>query len=227
MSTRRPARNKLLKWHRYYHAELGRFVDRDRVGREGGTNIYAVTTDPRAIALPRGRSAERTGPLRLSRDSLSPNIINVDGTVACVAEFGGALFEACDKVLHGNCIGTGPTRFPGEDAIPKCLRQFCNGTRMIVLQCPEDHGPFARWYCGDTTCAFAIPHGRTIYICPAMRTPGCGSYASVILHEMVHLCGDPGEKGPESCEQACFGTEPQRDPKDCPGNSSQPLDCPY
>ena len=153
--------------------------------------------------------------------------ISSDTNLYCQAKFLRALSEACDKVLNGKCIGTADP----NDPYVACLRNICTGKRQLTISCANERGVFGNWRC-SSICAFAVPFGSTIYICPTMETKGtwCANHQpQLLLHEMVHLCGipndAPGSGAPIDCEEACWpGTRPAADPSMCPGN--RPWKCP-
>jgi hypothetical protein len=190
-------------------------------------------TDPSGLqcqgAIPHGAAGAQAGngmPRAVGNATARPGIwqteMDLDISASCLASYSTAISQACSKIMDTTCLGTSAS--PYATRFVDRMRAFCDGRFRLNVVCPNELGTVAANYCRYQSgfCAFSIPYGSTIYICPRMTKPGCNA-SCVILHELVHMTGDPFETAPESCEEACFpGCRPSRLPTDCPGHWVDP-----
>lgn len=93
--------------HRYYHAQLGRFVNRDPIGYRGGMNLYAYVG---------GRPTRRLDPYGLKPGQKECTVVLYDDAdkggpgMASSIQFGCAAMG-----LARNCVQDGPFSVFGED----------------------------------------------------------------------------------------------------------------
>jgi RHS repeat-associated protein len=83
-------------------------------------------------------------------------------------------------------------------SIPGGLNSLCSDPSLTVSCESSDSGR-----CSGS-CAWSIPFGRTIHLCPDAPLPSCGPLGCTLMHEMTHQLGHPLEKLPRQVEK-CLG----------------------
>jgi RHS repeat-associated protein len=200
------------------------YADNNPVNQTDPSGLTCVGVNPGqgAVGAPAGNGVPRAVANLTARAGIWQTEMDLDISTSCLASYSHSIGEACSKIMDTTCLGTSTS--PGARGYVDQMRAFCDGRSRLNVVCPNELGTFASRYCRFQSgfCAFSIPHGNTIYICPRMTRPGCNA-SCIILHELVHMVGDPFETGPESCEEACFpGCRPSRNPKDCRGHWVDP-----
>jgi hypothetical protein len=78
---------------------------------------------------------------------------------------------------------------------------LCDNDSEITIKCESSDT-------GSCTgaCAWSIPGGSTIHMCPLGLTSGsgCGPFGCTLLHEMTHMVGHFFETWPKRVEK-CLG----------------------
>jgi RHS repeat-associated protein len=86
-----------------------------------------------------------------------------------------------------------------KSSIPSGLSRLC-GDPALTVRCKPDSGGSC-----SGNCAWSVPFGRTIRICPGAWNGGtCGPLGCTFMHEMTHQLGHGREKYPQQVEQ-CLG----------------------
>jgi RHS repeat-associated protein len=91
----------------------------------------------------------------------------------------------------------------GRRSLPGKLMKMCN-SRSITVECRADKSGACSAAPDRITCAWSVPFGSTIRLCPGAWEPSCGPIGCTMLHEMTHMAGYPREKFPDTVER-CLG----------------------
>ena len=87
--------------------------------------------------------------------------------------------------------------------LPRKLKQICDKDNRTVRYRDDRTGKCSAPE-GELGCAWSIPFGRTIRLCPDGWTPGCGPLGCTLMNEMTHQLGFFGESKPDAVEK-CLG----------------------
>lgn len=109
----------------------------------------------------------------------------------------------CQKVkdpAFANCLGCSLS----ARTIVNRLKNRCDNPddslHGIKIKCEQNDSGTCKG-----ACAWSIPGGDTIHICPQQwSNPGCGQSGCTLMHELTHMSGRPSEKWPENVEK-CLG----------------------
>jgi RHS repeat-associated protein len=193
--------------HRFYQAELGRFLSRDPIIYRGGPALYQYVGDaPVRHADPLGLQAWPPGggwppayPI-LVPPLGSPNI-DVKGGSGCVS----TIVKAMDTICALNRIH----KCTAGSRVARCFDDYCTGKKKLTVLCPEELTSFGKLKCYVTGAdAHTWPIGTggdpTIYLCPDWDIFFGDQAECLLMHEMVHGCGIISEKLVDSCVMHCL-----------------------
>jgi RHS repeat-associated protein len=92
----------------------------------------------------------------------------------------------------------------GRPTLVKGLRRLCADNELVIRCEPRSTGKCSQSSnsSGRTvvTCAWSVPFGKVIRLCPDSFTTSCGPLGCTVLHEMTHMLGHPMEGLPNKVE---------------------------
>jgi len=183
----------------YYLPGQGRWLSRDPIGEPG---FQAILRGPSSVQAgePNPYTFVRNSPL----GHIDPlGLIEFEGCEGREEEIQKQFDDFCKKVKDpqfANCISC---NLSGRTVLAR-LKNRCNN--------PDDslHGIKVKCHQSDSglcsgACAWSIPGGDTIHVCPQQWTnPNCGQTGCTLMHELTHMSGRFGEKWPDKVEE-CLG----------------------
>jgi hypothetical protein len=196
----------------FYNESVGRWLSRDPVGEVGfqlsNHDLQLFLSLAAEDVAKRANSALREpGGPNLNAFLLNAPIAQTDPTgllkfdgcsSAQVTQLQNDFNSYCAKLktsLTGCC--------KNETILPK-LEFLCNNNKDLTIKCEASSTGKCSGGPKSVTCAWSVPGGNTIHMCPDGLGASCGPLGCTLLHEMTHIIGHGGEKWPQSVEK-CLG----------------------
>ena len=190
----------VLYEYRAYSTSTGRWSNRDPLS-ELGHRTYLARRSSR-IRSDAGNLYEFVGNNPVNQtDPLG--LIKFEGCEDREEELQQQFNNFCQKVkdpAFANCLGCSL----GARTIVNRLKNRCDNAgdslHGIKIKCERNDSGLCKG-----ACAWSIPGGDTIHICPQQwSNPGCGQSGCTLMHELTHMSGWASEKWPEIVEK-CLG----------------------
>ncbi|MGD1078911.1 MAG: RHS repeat-associated core domain-containing protein [Candidatus Sulfotelmatobacter sp.] len=161
---------------RYYDPTIGRFLSEDLARFGAGQDFYAYV---------------RNNPARFKDPS---GLIGIDGSCSCPDNKNA--IQAATPLAIAGAAGISDPKL--RDCV---LNHLNNGTvKCGGKRCDKGSTPDSN---GNVTAGWAMPWGNTIHLCGAANGPA-PRMACIMIHEMAHTCGHPGEGTPDKAMNQAF-----------------------
>lgn len=161
----------------FYNPHVGKWINRDPIGEEGGNNLSAFTGNNAINHIDAFGNVKFEG-CEGKEDQIKSGFENF------CKKLDDPAFNCC--LNHFN--------------IPGKLKWMCDNRDTLTVKCEADN----TGSCKDA-CGWSLPGGQTIHVCPTQwNNAGCGDVGCTLLHEMTHVIGHPLEKWPQKVEK-CLG----------------------
>jgi len=201
-STKRtdPTTDLVLYEYRVYQSSTGRWLTRDPLNELGHRTLLARRSS--RIRSDAGNLYEFVGNNPVNQiDPLG--LIKFEGCEGREEELQQQFNNFCQKVkdpAFANCLGCSLS----ARTIVNRLKNRCDNPddslHGIKIKCERNDSGLCKG-----ACAWSIPGGDTIHICPQQwSNPGCGQSGCTLMHELTHMSGRASEKWPEIVEK-CLG----------------------
>jgi RHS repeat-associated protein len=178
--------------HRWYETGTGRYASIDP--------LHSVPM--LQIETPRSQDPELFSPLYGYATANPLSYIDPLGLLqykGCSDEQRSALAGAIDDYCKRAKDDSFKDCMCDKPSIPGGLSRLC-GDPALTVRCKPDSGSSC-----SGNCAWSVPFGRTIRICPGAWDGGtCGPLGCTLMHEMTHQLGHGREKYPQQVEK-CLG----------------------
>jgi RHS repeat-associated protein len=186
--------------YRSYNPSAGRWPNRDPLNELGHRTLLAKRSS--RVQSDAGNLYEFVGNNPVSQiDPLG--LIKFEGCEGREEDLKQQFNNFCQKVkdpAFANCLGCSLS----ARTIVNRLKNRCDNPddslHGIKIKCEQNDSGMC-----NGACAWSIPGGDTIHICPQQwSNPGCGQSGCTLMHELTHMSGRPSEKWPENVEK-CLG----------------------